>query len=91
MWYPNEAQWWVIWIAAILISLVAFAGGSPILGIALPAVLLVWYLSRPKGLPNSFFRRAAYCADCGEKLKWDQAVCPICKSTKRRSTRLPVS
>ena len=53
MWHPNKAQWWVIWIAAILASFVLVVNvssseqgivrGVCILGLG---ALLVWQLNR---------------------------------------------
>jgi len=53
MWYPNKAQWWVIWVVAILASFVfvlnSYASnqgivfGACVVGLG---ALLVWQLSR---------------------------------------------
>ena len=52
MWYPNTAQWWVIWIVAILACFVFIASsesglvdGMCLIGLG---ALLVWQLSRRK-------------------------------------------
>jgi hypothetical protein len=52
MWYPNKAQWWVIWVASIL-AFLAFERDAddvlnPITGLAILwfGGLLVWQLSK---------------------------------------------
>jgi len=48
-WYPNRRQWWVIWIAALLIVIGLMSGSSDGVTFALCtgliAILLVWKLN----------------------------------------------
>jgi len=53
MWYPNKAQWWVIWITAILLILLIMVDASgetepSHLGASILIIgsLLVWQLSK---------------------------------------------
>jgi hypothetical protein len=51
MWYPNSAQWWVLWIVAIIVCF-ALIAAYDIMGIVPSVViigaLLVWRFSRRK-------------------------------------------
>jgi len=53
MWYPNKAQWWVIWITAILITLLIMMDAreetEPLhIGacVLIIGILLTWKLSK---------------------------------------------
>jgi uncharacterized membrane protein YvbJ len=48
-WYPNKRQWWVIWIAAVLVVSGLMAGAEGIMFafcVALIGALLVWKLQK---------------------------------------------
>jgi len=48
MWYPNKAQWWVIWIVGVVAFLFLVNGVVGVaLGLVVLGALLVWQLSKP--------------------------------------------
>jgi hypothetical protein len=49
-WYPNKRQWWIIWVAAILIVAGLMAGAEGIMFAfcaALIGALLIWKFQQP--------------------------------------------
>ena len=53
MLYPNKAQWWVIWIVAVLAFLFLVNGAVEVaFGLVALGCLLVWQLSRLRKRPE---------------------------------------
>jgi hypothetical protein len=51
MWYPSSAQWWVLWIVAIIVCLgllVTYDVMGLVPGAVIIGALLIWRLSRKK-------------------------------------------
>lgn len=49
MWYPNKAQWIVIWILAVIVSIGLiglYEGAGLLVGAVIIGGLLIWQLSK---------------------------------------------
>ncbi len=56
MWYPNRAQWWVIWLVSppVLLGWIALESGQDqdervLSSLVVLGILPVWWFARPKG------------------------------------------
>lgn len=94
MLYPNKAQWWVIWIVAVLAFLFLVNGAVEVaLGLVALGCLLVWQLSRLRKRPEeretdvdensrAEHSESAYCVESGAQLESTWKRCPFCGNAK---------
>lgn len=82
MWCPNKAQWWVIWITALIVCvrlLVAFEFTGFMLDAVIVGGLLVWRLGSPSESAGATpGKQQIFCGECGAGLDSRFKHCPEC-------------